>query len=232
MTAIKVTIAAFALASSAAYAQGPDLGSVELKPAARGEQAERLIAPSARLLAEARRLRESEGCANAAPTYRVVAGMGEGEEAAQHELGECLLTLTGANAVETELFRQEAVFWLTRAAHAGNARAQRALAVHYAPQAMGAAANAEALKWALVYAKNPDAKLYGYKELPQTFVPGLTQELGTDAAAKAQTFAAAFKPLTLAKFTPPKPKKGEAPPRGAKPPRGEPRADIGADNRP
>lgn len=223
------------LVASPACAQGPDLpdGPPGGKPPSDAQSAaeDRLIAPSARLLAEARRLRESEGCAAAAPTYRVVSGMGAGEEAAQHELGECLLTVTGASAVETELFRQEAVFWLTRAAYAGNARAQRALAMHFAPQSMGAGANAEALKWALVYARNPDAKLYGYKELPQTFVPGLTAALTPDSVARAQTFAASFQPLTLAKFEPPKLKKGKGPfgetPGGA-PPRGKPRAGSGA----
>lgn len=217
---LRIAFLVAALSVSIAQAQPPGGPPAELdKAEPRAAPEERLLATSTRLLAEARRLREGEGCTSALPTYRVVAGMGEGEEAAQHELGECLLTVTGATPLETELFRQEGVFWLTRAAHAGNARAQRALAVHFAPQSMGAAANAEALKWALVYAKNPDANVYGYKELPATFVPGLSTALGPDAAAKAKAFADSFKPLTLAKFTPPKAKKGAE--RPGRPPQGE-----------
>jgi TPR repeat protein len=218
---------AVALGARAAEAQSPGGPPAPPREDARGEPAEgRILAPASRLLAEARRLREAENCARAAPTYRVVAGMGEGQEAAQHELGECLLAMTGVSVVETDLFRQEGVFWLTRAAYAGNARAQRALAVHFAPQAMGASANAEALKWALVYAKNPEAKLYGFKELPQTFIPGLSTQLGGAASQAAQSFAAAFQPLSLAKFEPPKPKKVDGkfgPPTGAAPPRERPR---------
>ncbi|MBY0423173.1 MAG: hypothetical protein K2Q06_12780, partial [Parvularculaceae bacterium] len=114
---------------------------------------------------------------------------------------------TGVDATDTELFRQEGVFWLSRAAHAGNARAQRALAVHFAPASAGAAANTNALKWALVYTKNTDAKVYGFKDLPPTFVPGLQNALGPSVAAEAARFAAAFRPVTLARFTPPPPPK-------------------------
>lgn len=161
---------------------------------------------ASRLLEDARKTRESKGCAPAAPNYRVVAAMGEGQEAAQHELGECLLTIAGADASETALFRQEGLFWLTRAAHAGNARAQRALAIHYAAPAEGA--QEEALKWALVYARNSDAAVYGYKDLPATFTPGLIAALAPHSVADAQAFAAAFAPRAMARFDPPPPPKG------------------------
>lgn len=177
-----------------------------------------------RLLERARAVRTSEGCLEAAPTYRVVAAMGEGQEAAQHELGECLLLIAGATPAETALFRQEAAFWLVRAAHAGNARAQRALAVHLGSNANADAAPAEALKWALVYEKNGEAALYGYKSLPPTFVPGLKSDVGPAAVAAAEAFAAAFAPLTLAKFAPPPPDKdapkAESPPEDGPPERG------------
>ena len=167
---------------------------------------------AARLLSVARETREAEGCAAAAPTYRVVAGMGEGQEAAQHELGECLILMEGANAAETALFRQEGLFWLTRAAYAGNARAQRALAFHYGSRANASGSPAEALKWALVYQKNREADLYGYKALPETFVPGLTKDAGPDAAAEAEALATGAAPLPLAKFSPPsREKKPDAP---------------------
>jgi hypothetical protein len=156
-----------------------------------------------RLLAKARETRTATGCREAAPTYRVVAAIGEGQEAAQHELGECLLLVAGESPTETRLFRMEAEFWLTRAAHAGNARAQRALAVHYGSGANPDAQPAEALKWALVYERNGEADIYGYKSLPATFIPGLKSDLGPGGVAAAEAFAADFAPLTLAKFTPP-----------------------------
>lgn len=162
------------------------------------------------LLAKAREIRTSTGCHAAAPTYRVVAAMGEGQEAAQHELGECLLLVDGATPAEALLFRQEAVFWLTRAAYAGNARAQRALAVHFGTAANPDAAPAEALKWALVYEKNGDAAVYGYKALPPTFVPGLKSDLGPAGVAAAEAFAAEFRPVTLAKFIAPLTEKEKA----------------------
>lgn len=167
---------------------------------------------ASRLLSIARDAREQQNCAAAAPTYRVVAAMGEGQEAAQHELGECLLLMDGASPTETALFRQEALFWLKRAAFAGNARAQRALAVHYGARSNPEGSPAEALKWALVYKKNSDADLYGYKALPETFVPGLKQDVSPEALAAAESFAASFTPLMLAKFSaPPRDKKGEKP---------------------
>lgn len=184
---------------------------------------------AARLLSVARETREQQSCAAAAPTYRVVAAMGEGQEAAQHELGECLLLMNGANATETALFRQEALLWLKRAAFAGNARAQRALAVHYGARSNPEGSPAEALKWSLVYNRNSDADLYGYKALPETFVPGLKQDVSPETLAAAESFAASFTPLKLAKFAPPPrskkdqaqdgPPSGEAPPGRGKPPR-------------
>lgn len=180
---------------------------------------------AARLLSVARELRETKGCAEAAPTYRVVAGMGEGEEPAQHELGECLLLIDGASPAETALFRQEGVFWLMRAAFAGNARAQRALAIHYGARASAANAPAEALKWALVYQNNPEAAVYGYKAFPETFVPGLKKDVSPETLAGAEDFAASFAPIHLAKFSPPpreKPKGMEGPPGMHGPPPGGP----------
>jgi len=170
-----------------------------------------------RLLAEARKMREETGCIAAAPTYRVVAAMGAGEEAAQHELGECLLLIDGVHAAETALFRQEGEFWLTRAAFAGNARAQRALAVHFGSAANPHAAPAEALKWALVYAKNGEADLYGFKTLPPTFVPGLKSALSAEAIVAAEGFASEFAPIALAAFRAPKPEKPGSPDAGSHP---------------
>lgn len=177
-----------------------------------------------RLIAFARNLREEKGCADAAPAYRVIAGMGEGQEAAQHELGECLLDLTGANDIETALFRQEGEFWLTRAAFAGNARAQRKLAMSMASPANPLHNPKGSLMWALIYSKNPTADLYGYGPLPATLIPGLKSSLSEDDLAEAEKFAADFVPIMLAKFEGPKRdgKKGSfaRPPEGARRPGG------------
>lgn len=165
-----------------------------------------------RLTAFARKLRADKGCAAAAPAFRVIAAMGEGNEAAQHELGECLLEMEGANAAETTLFREEARFWLTRAAYAGNARAQRRLVLDMAAPANALHDPKAALQWALVYDKNPTADLYGYKELPKTLVPGLKASLAPEAIAEAEAFATGFVPLALAKFEAPKAEKQKRPP--------------------
>lgn len=157
-----------------------------------------------RLIAFARGVRDEKGCADAAPLFRVVASMGEGEEAAQHELGECLLELKGKTDVETALFRQEAEFWLTRAAFAGNARAQRKLAMDMASPASPLHNPKGSLMWALIYGKNPTADLYGYKALPATLVPGLKSSLNETDAAEAEAFAKDFTPIPLAKFEAPK----------------------------
>lgn len=172
-----------------------------------------------RLIAAARKLREEQGCAASAPTYRVVAAMGEGQEAAQHELGECLLSMTGASETETALFREEGVLWLKRAAFAGNARAQRKLAVDMAAPANPLHDVKGALQWALVYAKNPTSALYGYGPLPATMAPGLKSALSADDVAAAEKFASEFAPLAMAKYEAPKvdKEKRPTPPPGARP---------------
>ncbi len=176
-----------------------------------------------RLIMFARSLREEKGCAGAAPAFRVIAGMGEGQEAAQHELGECLLTMKGANEIETALFRQEGEFWLTRAAFAGNARAQRKLVMEMASPASALHNPKGALMWSLIYGKNPTADLYGYAPLPATLVPGLKSSLNETDIAEAEKFATEFAPVLLAKFEGPKRdgKKGAFGERGGPPPGGK-----------
>ncbi|MGD9799290.1 MAG: hypothetical protein AB7F91_04515 [Parvularculaceae bacterium] len=176
-----------------------------------------------RLIAFAREKRTKEGCAAAAPSFRVLAGMGEGQEAAQHELGECLLTMTGASDVETALFRQEGEFWLTRAAYAGNARAQRKLAMTMASPASPLHNPKASLQWSLIYSKNPTADVYGYGPLPGTLVPGLKSALTGEEIAEAEAFAKDFAPITLPKFEGPNREEGKKRgdrPKGGRPPGG------------
>lgn len=218
---MRMTLMALAAAMIAAVSgAGPALAQPEPPPGAppvpiEGEEAATRATvhqdDAGRLVAFARRLREGKGCAAAAPAYRVIAGMGEGQEAAQHELGECLLDIDGATPTETLLFRQEGEFWLTRAAFAGNARAQRRLLTEMASPASALHDPKSALHWALVYDENPTAALYGYKALPATLVTGLKASLSASDIADAEAFAAAFAPLYLAKFEGPKAEKGKLP---------------------
>lgn len=200
--------ASAAFCFSCAYAQGdppPPHGEIGVEKAPDGEKGVAVHQDDAgRLIMFARKLREDKGCADAAPAFRVIAGMGEGQEAAQHELGECLLTMKGSNDIEAALFRQEGEFWMTRAAFAGNARAQRKLAMEMASPASPIHSPKGSLQWALVYQKNPTADLYGYGPLPPTLLPGLKSSLSAAEIAEAETFATEFAPLPLAKFEGPK----------------------------
>lgn len=210
----KPLIAALALtlAAGTALAQ-PELPPLPSGNAAPPEAPEVSEDDAGRLTSYARKLRETKGCAFALAAYRVIAGMGEGNEAAQHELGECLMEVGGATATETALFRQEGRFWLTRAAYAGNARAQRRLVLEMSAPASALHDPKAALQWALVYNRNPTSDLYGYKELPKTLVPGLRAALTPEAIAEAEAFATSFTPLYLQKFEAPKRDKAKGDPR-------------------
>ncbi|MEM1396594.1 MAG: hypothetical protein AAGH38_03990 [Pseudomonadota bacterium] len=153
-----------------------------------------------RVLARARAALKKDGCKAAAPAYRVAASMGADFEAAQYELGDCLITMSGTTQLETDLFRQEGMFWLNRAAHAGNARAQYRLATLHASPVSGAHDPLTSLKWSLLYNDNPEADLYGQGPLPSTMVPGLMQDLSPEAVAEAEAFVSGFEPITLEKF--------------------------------
>ncbi len=193
---------AIAFAATSAAAHAPEAGEAEVTPQHSDEAPQ-----STSLIAHARALRAEMGCAKAAPAYRVVAAMGAGFEPAQHELGECLLTMTGENETDTALLHEEGAFWLKRAAHAGNARAQRALAMTYAAPNSAIYDDGEALKWSLVYQENSGAELYGFKDLPPTLVPGLMRALGADEIERAENFAKQFAPFSLPEFERPEPAK-------------------------
>ncbi|MEM6415786.1 MAG: hypothetical protein AAF720_14140 [Pseudomonadota bacterium] len=160
------------------------------------------IAAGGRVLAQARETLKKRGCDAAIPAYRVAAAMGEGFEAAQHELGDCLLSMQSDLATEKTLFREEGLFWLKRAAYAGNARAQRKLAVMLASPADAAHDPVASLGWALTYENNPDADLYGFGPLPRTLVSGLKNDLTADERASAERFSKEFEPLKLSPFEP------------------------------
>ena len=222
-TGAAIAVLTFVFAAAPATAQQDEPDKIAPPPQPRSivdqkdDPADKDAPPQAsaagRLIAYARDLRVNKGCAAAAPTYRVVAGMGEGQESAQQELGECLLDMKGANETETALFRQEGRFWLTRAAFAGDARAQRRLVLEMAAPTNPLHDPNGALKWALVYDNNPTADLYGYKALPSTLVPGLKSSLAPADIVKDEAFAANFTPITLGKYEAPKPDKKKSKPR-------------------
>lgn len=232
-TLLAVALAA-AFSCATALAQGEPVPPPEKPDVKQDDVAESAATPhqddAGRLIMYARKLREEKGCAEAAPAFRVIAGMGEGQEAAQHELGECLLDMTGANKTETALFRQEGEFWLTRAAYAGNARAQRKLAISMASPSNALHDAKKSLEWSLVYQKNPTAALYGYGPLPPTMIPGLKSSLGATDIQDAEKFAAEFVPLPLKKFEGPArdARRGSSGlrPEGGRPPRGKRRLGL------
>ncbi len=166
------------------------------------------------LLAHARDTQAKKGCKAALAAYRVTASFGDGYDIAQYELGACLLTIEAENKVEAVLFAQEASFWLTRAAWAGNARAQLklAMALSGAPAAGGdtlSPAPADAMKWALVFEQNSARALYNMKPVSPTVMDHLNAALNPETMAAAQAFADGFKPITMAAFAAPRRKNTE-----------------------
>lgn len=162
--------------------------------------------PSA-LLAQARDYQAKGGCAKAAPVYRIVASHGDGHDVAQYELGACLLEMEGESEAETALFRQEALFWLNRAAWAGNARAQGRLAevLSGAPAykvSLLAPDPVAAMKWAIVYDANGTREVYGLRALAPMARDHLASVLRPEARAQAQRDAAAFSRIEMAGFVP------------------------------
>ncbi|NOX82552.1 MAG: hypothetical protein GXP06_06130 [Alphaproteobacteria bacterium] len=160
-----------------------------------------------RLLAHARKAQANKGCDKAIPTYRVIAGFGEGYEVAQYELGACLLE-TAPTSEQASLLTQEGLFWLRRAAWAGNARAQWRLAMVLSgapsPYAENVAAvPTEAMGWALVYKDNATRELYGLAPVYPKVLNHLNATLPQNAKADATTFADDFVEIKMAIFTPP-----------------------------
>jgi len=154
----------------------------------------------------ARALRKTEGCAAAAPAYRVVAAYGRGYEIAAYELADCLFDVEASGA-EAALLREEAMVSLEKAAWANVARAQSRLAAELA-NAPGR--ETEALGWALVYADHADHRTFGLPALPAGLEDAMRAALGPDGEAAAAAFAASYEPVSLAPFVPPSQPKASA----------------------
>ena|GEM_PF-1474810 len=190
-----------ALLLSACASGGKPVETAQRGPAAGLDQSERL-------LSHARAIQAEKGCAEAVPTYRVIASFGEGYEVAQYELGACLIETAAAATVEATLFTEEGLLWLRRAAWAGNARAQWRLAtiLSGAPSAPAdgvGAAPIEAMGWALVYENNATRALYGLAPVNPNIIAHLDESMPEGAKHDAAKFADDFAEVKMAVFTPP-----------------------------
>lgn len=171
-----------------------------------------------RILADARKKKAETSCAQAIPSYRVVASFGKGHDTAQFELGSCLLETAAAKPGDPLLI-DEGLFWLRRAAYAGNARAQIALATALSgAQVTGnntghntehmAAAGitpdmVEAFGWSLIYADNAAHNLYGLPDLNPLTADHFTTAMTPAMVDAAEEFAASFATVEMDVFIPP-----------------------------
>ncbi|WP_375204567.1 hypothetical protein [Hyphococcus sp.] len=179
------------------------------------------------LLAAAREQQATQSCAKAAPAYRMVASYGEGYEIAQYELGACLLEMTGANDAETALFRQEGVFWLSRAAWAGDPRAQGKLAEalsgapgfaasHIAPDPEAA------LMWSIIYMSNGARDTYALRPVPSPVSDHLKNVISEAASESANAKAERFARVKMEAFVAPPMAQNAGGPQGGPQGRGRP----------
>ena len=210
MPKFQFTVLACLLAAACA-SNGPAPQSANAK--VEGPPDRRAKARPAPALAAARSIKSEKGCAAAAPTYRVTAAMGEGFEVAQSEFGMCLLQMTGGTDAETALFRQEGVFWLTRAAYAGEARAQRRLAEH----ARQTGDHAAALSWALAFTDNSQTELFSFSPLAPDFIKSVSASLSASEIEAAHDFAKMLPSIKMAGYTPTSQRQAQSRARGQQP---------------
>ena len=159
------------------------------------------------LLSHARTLLRDEGCAAAAPAYRVIAAFGDGYEAAQYELGDCLLEMALQDPA-LSLDRDEGLLWLRRAAWSGEPRAQHALATGLSnAKSFGLTETSlspeEAYGWALVYAVHPNKSLYSLPDVPEPVISHLESAMSSEDIRSAENFAKNFEVVKMAAFIPP-----------------------------
>ncbi len=195
----------FIAASSLALAACASGGRQAETPGPTGPAAS--LDQSGRLLKHAREAKADKGCAEAIPTYRVIASFGEGYEVAQYELGACLLDIVDESDIQARLFNDEGILWLRRAAWAGNARAQWRLATTLSgagDEALPTPPNPiEALGWAHVYKSNAAHELYGLAPISTTILAHLGASLTDEQKAAAVKFSDDFVEMKMAVFTPP-----------------------------
>ncbi|WDI32609.1 hypothetical protein PUV54_05295 [Hyphococcus flavus] len=193
-----ISLALCAAACAGSGKRGPGQGQ---RPSASIQQ------PSS-LLAKARTVQGRQGCAKAAPTYRIVASYGEGYEIAQYELGACLMEMEGAGAQETVLFREEGLFWLKRAAWAGDPRAQLKLTQVLSGVPAYAVSHVavdplSAMTWAEIYDANGVRETYGLQPVGPVVLEKLHAALDQNELQRARKEAAGFTKISLDEFVPP-----------------------------
>ncbi|WP_411816665.1 hypothetical protein [Hyphococcus sp. DH-69] len=160
------------------------------------------------LLAKARDIQAKQGCARALPAYRVVSAYGAGYDVAQYELGACLFEVSGKSAQETELLRSEGLFWLRRAAWAGNPRAQFKLAEVlsglkvFSDQAVPRDP-VEAMMWVGVYEANGVRSVYSMPDISAAVVDHIRGNLTPAQMEEARVRAAEYRKIEMATFVPP-----------------------------
>ena len=98
--------------------------------------------------------------------------------------------------------------WLTRAAWAGDARAQKQLAARLSGAPDNALAGpyakpTDAMGWALVYDNNPAKKLYALTPLHPAILTHLDATLADAEKNAAAAFAKEFAKIKMAAFVPP-----------------------------
>lgn len=136
-------------------------------------------------------------CNAALPALQTLAQQGHGYDGAQQALGECLIQTAAADSQTAQL---EGLIWLRRAAEAGRAEAQGALALFYLNGPLALQDEQEALFWYALYKDSLRRGRVGLVPLE----PQQEQILATtfDAAALAQVAdaVASWQPII---WTPP-----------------------------
>ncbi|MEO1252195.1 MAG: hypothetical protein AAFW81_07610 [Pseudomonadota bacterium] len=214
-TTLKLAAPVAAALIAASCASGPDRPGGPAVAVSVGAQAERL-------LADARKRRDADGCASAIPSYRVVASFGKGHDTAQFELGECLL-FAAKDAPDQDLLAEEGLFWLRRAAWAANPRAQLALAHGLsgtvALERYGLPRDlVEAYGWALIYEDNAAHALYGLPALNLAAADAFTSQMTPAEIDKGEAFAASYRKIEMDVFQPPAVEGRASRAEGARPP--------------
>lgn len=138
---------------------------------------------AARMIDRARALETENGCAEAVPTYRVLASYGRNFEIAQYELSRCLLS-SDAPALDVA----EAVVWLERAALAGHSPSQKLLATTLAETGL----YQPALAWAIVFNTDNGKAITPVADLTPAFMQQLESRLSPEQIAEAEEFALDF----------------------------------------
>lgn len=136
-------------------------------------------------------------CAAALPALHTLAHQGHGYDGAQQALGACLIQ----TATEDDLTAQlEGLIWLRRAAEAGRAEAQGALASLYLDGPPALRDEQEAVFWYVLYRDSLRRGRVGLVPLDPTSDARLAAAFDSEALAQAEQAVATWQPII---WTPP-----------------------------